>query len=360
MKTKLLTLVLLFVFVTLSTAGATNYIENSSFEALVNNQLAKWSHTGGLPAERTAEEHQSALYSAKKYVNSVAVRDYWSQLFQEEALLPGQPVYARMYFKTTFHPLATANAGILLQFRDSANNVIGQSVTSRTIGGTQANWRKVELSLPQAPANTVKVRLSGFIWAKKGDTISLQGNAYYDTVYLDKIYKTIPLQTTLLNKNFENGVNDWLAPVYSGVPGVPFYGTANPVHLGLYAAYNAVEDMHTFDYFGSLYQEVACAAGKLVSGAVYVKTEFAATEYARAGLEMTFLDQNNRTLAFYTRDVGATPNGWVKITLLKKPAPSGTVKVKFNLYVYNPIDGQSAVGKKAYFDDAALGIVSPP
>jgi hypothetical protein len=151
-----------------NTAQAAALIKNPGFEDTLNY----WDDLGGAPTQLSNTVFRNGQYSAYKYVDTVAERDYWSQIYQEVLnFKPGQPVYARIYVKTTLSPEATAKAGLMLQFMDNSDNVLGDTLTSRAVGGN-TNWRMLELTAQAAPAGTTKARLSGYIWAMQGDNIS--------------------------------------------------------------------------------------------------------------------------------------------------------------------------------------------
>jgi len=92
-----------------------------------------------------------------------------------------------------------------------------------------------------------------------------------------------------------------------------------------------------------------------------VQTEFLSTSKSAAGLQIQFIGANNQIIKTYNKNVRAAAT-W---TLVKPAAaviaPTGTQKIRYSLYVYNPVSGSgSSVGKSAYFDTAVLSITTPP
>lgn len=337
--------VLSFVFLGQCLA-ADNLLYNPGFEESFND----WEDLWGAPSDLSDTVYHTGSFSAVKYVETVYDQAYWSQVYQEVEFNPGEPVYASIYIKTTFSPQATARAGLMLQFMDDDDNLLGGTIKGRDIGG-QNDWTLVELTAASAPAGTTKARLSGYIWAAKDDDLSLDGEVYFDDAFLIKEYRPIGPQTQLLNPGFENGLVNW-----QELHGYPATLSTAVVHSGTYAAQKTVETVYERDYWSQSYQDIVCAPGKKVTTTLYVKTEFARRAKAKAGFQLELLDSNNRVLKKYTSSKLGGVTNWRNLTIKITKTPSRTAKVRFSAFIYAPMGNKLSVGGTAYFDDATLVI----
>lgn len=324
---------------------AQNLLLNPGFEDSLND----WDDLYGLPADLSETVFHGGATSATKYVDTVDGQAYWSQLYQDIDCAAGGPVYASMYIKTTFSPEANARTGVMLQFLDSDDSVIAPTLKSRNTGG-MSDWQLLGLSAQAAPVGTVKARLSAYLWAAQDDTLSLQGEAYYDDATLEKIYRPIPLPTALRNPGFENGLIDW-----TDLFGYPTRLTSAVVRTGTYAAFKKVEEVAERDYWSTTYQDIACAARKKVTASVYIKTQFATRASGKGGIQIEFMNVNNRVLKKVSKTLGGAYD-WRKIATTATVAPTGTVKVRYSLYIYAPMGNTRSLNGTVYFDDAALTI----
>lgn len=330
------------------TSYAANYVKNPGFESGKNYWLDLW----GVPGFITAVP-RSGLYSAGKQVGSVTT-DYWSQLYQDIAVKAGQPVYARLYARSTLSPEATAEGGLLVQFLDVNNNVKGEMLGTRTVGGSMG-WRLLEASTPATPLGTVKARLSGYLWAAKGDTASVStGAVYFDDVQLDKIYKAPVVPSALVNTGFENGLNDW-----TDLHGSPAKLSKTVRYAGKYSASKAVDAVASQDYWSQLYQEVACTAGKKVTASLYASTVAQATALAKAGLVVEVLSSTGTKLAEYTSPTVGGQTSWRKLSAVIDSTPAGTARLRISGFLWAPKGNTASVGAVAYFDNASLSIAAP-
>ncbi len=340
-------------------AYAANLLGNSGFES---GALEPWTEAGHPQTEITTEQRHGGTYSAARYVDEFDEGEaFWSAIVQEKPVSAGQPVYGRIYIKTGFNPLATARAGIVFSFLNAdGDDIPNADVKSyRSIGGQQTGWRQVEIATRAAPAGAVNVAFKAYLFAENGDTLSQTGKVYYDTAYMDNVYRSPAIQTSLLNRGFENGANDWFVPIYGTVPGIPFYGTVAVKRTGLYAGYSQVQRLSS-DFYATVYQDVACAAGKKVEARVWVQTEFLATSKSAAGMMVDFIGASNNIIKRYNKNLKTTTTWTLVRPVLNVIATTGTTKVRVSLYAYNPVSGSgSSVGKKAYFDDAHLAITTP-
>jgi hypothetical protein len=255
--------------------------------------------------------------------------------------------------KTTLSPEATAKAGLMLQFMDNSDNVLGDTLTSRAVGGN-TNWRMLELTAQAAPAGTTKARLSGYIWAMQGDNISKTGEAYYDDAYMVKQYRALQLQKGVYNAGFENGLNDW-----TEMDGWPAFLTRGIVYAGTYAAGKEIVTVTNRDYWSRIYQEVACSSGKTLTAKLMVKPQFDKLSLAKVGLEIEFFDANSQSLSKVKKQLGGTSSTWRQLSISVTSTPANCVKVRFSIFVYAPMGNVKSVGGKGYFDNAKLTITTP-
>lgn len=321
-----------------------NIIVNPSFDDGLND----WNDLYGLPADVSTAIYHSGPYAATKYVDptQINVQDYWSQLYQEINLSAGETAYASAYIKTTFLPASTARASLMIEFLDTNGEVIANSTINAPEVGGQTDWRLIQVETQAAPTGTVKARVSCYIWAKKDDTSSLTGAAYFDDVYFDKVYRVIGLPNYLRNRNFENGLNDWFE-----VYGLPAELTTTVVHGGTYAAAKKIDSVAQRDYWTQLYQDIKLAGGQKIVARAYVKNNFSITSHAKVGLQLEFFKSSGTLLKTLKYQLGKTD--WRQITVGPIVSPAGTAKVRLSLYVYAPRGETINVGKYGYFDDVS-------
>ena len=326
---------------------AANHLQNPGFE----NGLNSWSDLWGVPGTVSTQKH-SGVYSAEKHVGFVTT-DYWSQVYQDIALTNGQRVYARIWAKSTFNPEGTARSGILLQFLNANNSVIGQSNSTATVGGTQ-NWRLLE-AVGRAPNGTRKVRMNAYLWAAKGDTLSLnKGNVFFDDASLDKTNRTLALPASLSNAGFENGLNDW-----TDLYGAPSTLAKTNQYAGKYAARKRVDTVASQDFWSQVYQDVACSGGKRVTARIWARPQMKAAASARGGLMVHFFTVAGALISEYTSGtvVGGTA-GWTQLSVVVN-APAGTARVRINGYLWAPKGDANSVGAQVLFDNASLSVTTP-
>ncbi len=326
-------------------AQAANLVHNPGFE----NGLNDWTDRFGAPSKVSTTTFHSGAMSATKSVATVSGQEYWSQISQDIAVSAGNPIYASVYLKSTFSPAATAKGGLMVQFYNTSGKLIGTSVTAPQIGGT-VNWRLIELSTT-APANAVKVRLSAFIYAAQNDNASLSGALFIDDAFLDKIVKSPAPQTTLRNRGFENGLNDW-----NDLFGFPSFLSTSPKRTGVYAAGKRVETVNGQDYWSQIHQEVAITPTQTGIATVYVQTDFATNSAARAGLIVEFLNANGAVISDKTSAVVGGQTPWRQVSVSWTSSPAGTKKVRVSGFIFAPQGDVPSIGGRAFYDDATLTI----
>lgn len=338
------------------TSYASNRLHNASFA----NGPYDWEWVG-IPWDGSSSQHRTGTYSVTQQVSYID-NVYWSQLYQEIAIKTGQPVYGRVYAKSTFSPLAGAKAGIMLQFFNDSDVQIGDTIDSLQIGGTVDAWRRLEVNANSAPAGATKVRFSLYLYAPKDDTASLgAGWVYFDDAFFDRIKRENVLQTSLLNAGFVNGVNDWQ------IIGNPSSVSPDIKYAGSYAARNTVTEVSVRDYWGQLYEDIACSPGRQVTGRIYAKTDMSPLSASVGGIQLEFFNAagsplqfqlNGKAVSKFYKQIGGQTD-WRKLASPVLTAPSDTAKLRFSIFVWAPKGNTSSVGGIAYFDSAYLTIAAP-
>ncbi len=150
---------------------------NSDFE----NGLHDWSELYGSPATLSKDTKYAGSYAAQKNINTVSGQDYWSQIYQDISCSSSKRVTAKMYIKTAFVSNAKAKAGLQIEcFNSSGNRLAKANVSTST-----KSWKQFACKIAKTPANTVKVRISGYLYAPQGNTASLDGKAYFDNASIE-------------------------------------------------------------------------------------------------------------------------------------------------------------------------------
>lgn len=330
---------------------------NSGFENGLNN----WSEIYGFPSTISAVPYTGS-YSAKKTIGQIEGKDYYSQIYQDvyyntngDPFPTGMPVYAVAYAKTSMNPVTKSKAGLQLEFIDSLGDVIkdinnNPIVSNDSVGG-QNDWRYLYVT-KTTPPTTAKVRVSGFEFAREADS-ALAGDGYYDDFQFSLSPLAVPVElTNLRNANFENGLNDW-QELYS-----PGEVSTNPIHLGNYAARFQVDNtVLTKDYYGAASQDIKTKAGDTISAKLWVKTDISPLAPGTvAGLSVIFLNTSGQQVGSEISSHTGGQQDWVQL-FVNASAPTGAVKVRFSAFLFAPkANGAQALGAKAYFDDASLGI----
>lgn len=359
---------------------STNYIAPPGGSQLVNpgfeNGLNGWDIgepylTSGTPTTWGLELTSpfAGSYSAKNVINITnldpAAPSYYATSSQTLSVNPGTTYYATLYAKTAINPSSQAQAGLLIEFLDSAGNVVAGSSGQDTIGGTQ-NWEQLYVAVT-APSAAVQIRYSCMVFATKTDTAAHNGIAYFDEAILTTTYIAPPGTTQLVNPGFENGLNGWdiLEPfLTSGSPATWGLESAAP-YAGVFSAKNTI-DITNLDPVATEYYATASQTFNTTPGTVFYATLQATTAInpiasTKAGLLIEFLDVNNTLLpngAFKDVIGGNTP--W-RYLYVAATAPTGTVKVRYSCIISGPKD-PLAQGGLAKFDNAIFGTtyIAPP
>lgn len=183
-------------------AWATNMVSNPGFES----QLASWT-INGADWQSQGNIVFGGSQSAQVTIPNLSTSGCFETLSQVfSPATPGQFYYATAQAKTLISPLAGATAGLEIAFLNSQGNLI--DYYQDTIGGL-TNWKNLYLAR-QAPSGTAQVRIQVFVFALQGDTNAVGGSACFDDIVLDTSYIAPPVQTGLINSDFENGLNNWV------------------------------------------------------------------------------------------------------------------------------------------------------
>ncbi len=150
---------------------------NSGFE----NGLHDWSELYGSLATLSKDTKYGGSYAAQKNINTVSGQDYWSQIYQDISCSSSKRVTAKIYIKTDFASNSKAKAGLQIECFDSD----GKRLTKASVSTVTKSWKQFACKIAKTPANTVKVRLSGYLYAPQGNTSSLDGKAYFDDAALE-------------------------------------------------------------------------------------------------------------------------------------------------------------------------------
>ena len=289
-------------------------------------------------------------YSATDIVDSVSGLDYWGQIYQEVLnITSNTTVYATLFARSNITPIAAAKTGLLLQFLNSNNTVIGSQQDE--IGG-QTNWRYLYIAT-RTPSGTAKIRFSGYLFAPQNDNSSVSGQCWIDDAVLSSDFiQPPPPQTRLINPGFENGLNDW-----TDVFGFPSEISTNIKHSGNYAAKKTVATVSNQDYWSQIGQELAVTEGRPYTAKLWVKTDMSVEARAVAGLIIQFVDENGQVVGpSLQQQVGGQTN-W-ELLEVSDTVPTGAVKVRFSGFIWAPEDDLPSLGGIAYYDDASFNSIT--
>ncbi|MDD3374367.1 MAG: hypothetical protein PHY73_01415 [Candidatus Omnitrophica bacterium] len=376
--TRLITLTMAVVFIFAAPALAVNMLATPGFE----NGLNGWTRIepavvqGTLPTWNLAPSPWGS-YSAINTINVNALQssapEYYTTLKQEFNASVGTTYYATLQAKTNISPLSTAQAGVAIQFLNSAGFVIFDS--SDMIGGT-TDWKNLYLAVT-APPGTAKIRYNCSVYASKDDVIAQNGLAYFDEAVLTTSYIEPPGGSQLQNPGFENAFNGWtitepaLDPNLTPPP-APTWSLQTPSPWGVYSAKNTIniEDLVTEplkpgdplpDYYATVSQELyGASAGETYYATLQAKTDISVLSTAQAGILIQFLNSVGTVLSEASDTIGGTTD-W-KNLYLAVTAPAGTVKIKYSCMVFALRDDLAAHDGVVLFDEAVLttDYIAPP
>ena len=345
----------IFSYTPLEPVERNTEIINESFE----NGFTGWSDQFGVPASLVTDGILGD-FAASKVVEETEDRDYFGRLFQDifydelgSEFPEGSVIGFGGYVKTDFSPLTKSSAGIQVEFIDADGEVIldedDNPITVENSISAKNNWKYLRINT-ETPAGTVRVRLSGFVFARQQDS-ALGGEARFDQFYLSDVPLYIPPPRLILkNADFENGLNNWTESFN------PAEITDETVFSGNYAGEFTVDESVLFaDYFSQVSQEVRGVGGWMVTAELMVKTDISpfATS-TNIGIGLVFLDASGNIVGATPQRIATGVNDWKKIQISQR-APAGTRRVRLNISMFSDLlDNVDAIGAKAYFDKAVM------
>lgn len=330
-------------------------ITNPGFE----NVLSGWSTYGGETASFVADSNvqHSGTYSAYDTIEDfINLRDYWSNVYQEEApVTGGTPIYASAWGKSDISELSTAKGGLVIQFFNSSGIYMGTPYDLKSEIGGRTDWRQLYVA-GTVPAGAAKMRIGGYLWAKQYDTSAVGGKFYID----DFVVSTDPIpppppQSDIINGDFENGVNDWKWNLR------PFVATNITKHAGSFAAQHTIGDTTdpTNDYLSEIYQEIPYAEGQAAFVNAWVKTNIDPVKTAVGGIKIQFFDAAGQPITGHPA-VQSDIRGQRDWSLLyvNDIAPAGTAKLRITGLAW-ATKNQGTINGNVYIDDINLSDTPP-
>ncbi len=323
---------------------AQNSLTNPGFE---NGLPNGWQLQYGTPAVASSDVVHSGTVAAKATIASVSAQDYWSQLSQTVTVAAGEPVHAAIWIRTTWSPVASARAGLLVNFVDASGQVIQKKTLQADELGGDSPWTLVEVNTPAAPANTVQAVVTAYLYAPKDDTASLNGFVYFDDALFEKVDHPIAVPDHLRNADFENGTVFWKTIGY------PASAVTSPVHGGSYAACATVSTVSQQAFWSQTYQTINVPAKTKITIKTYATSTFVKDAKGKGSLLVEFFDQKGKLLKDKSKTIGGT-NGWKPLSIVKTKSPSKTDTMRVSLTLYAPKGNQKSVGGEVCFDDVSV------
>ncbi len=284
--------------------------------------------------------HHSGNFAALHNIGNTNddTNDYFAEIYQEFSFSAGQTAYTTGWLKTAIDPAKNAKAGLQIQFFNSSGNPLLPTPAKSEIGGN-TDW-KLLYAYSQAPAGTVKVRISGYAWALKNQG-TINGNAYIDDVTFSN---TAPSEL-IFNPGFEDVLSGW---TIDGA-GFPVESTNQEHHSGAYSAKSTIVIPSPLkDFWSRVYQEFSFGSGETIYATLWAKTDINPTSNATAGIKAEFINNSDQVLKSI-QDVIRNIAGWSYL-YVSDVAPAGTVKVRISPFISCP-SVDVALGGSAYFDD---------
>lgn len=343
-----------------SNVHAQNLLDNPNFE----NGLASWSISGpNWVAQTDVVFPDSGLISAQNTILSpIPGQDYFSSIFQTKPASSGETIYATLQTKTAIDVTSFAVAGLLVEFLDGSNNVIG---TAQDQTGGQTDWKNLYVTAT-APSGTVNVRFRCFIFASQAESsaggVALGSDAFYDQAVLSKSFIAPPPDPTLLvNPSFENGFTDWGLVFPAVLPSVTALEVDDQIATaGTYSAkFNFASTI--IDYFASASQDLAYISGPVWASSD-IKTVINPASSGLAELRLEFYDKFNPItgvdLPLSIENVQVSGINQTKVVLDGGGSgitpPVGTVMIRVVVLTYALASDPLSPGGTANFDDVVL------
>ncbi len=320
---------------------------NSSFES----DMAGWTQDAtGYPMTAVTEEHRTGAKSAKTTIQLPGgSSDFWSRIYQEFTIVPGQALYATAWAKTAINPSSTGTAGLKIEFFNGTTPT--GSVTSNTVGG-QAGWTYL-YAFATAPAGTTKARISPFVSCPRA-TANLGGNVYFDDVYGS--FDQLPppaFRTALINASFDDGsgLGGW-----TDLYGLPTTLDSINSYSIPYSAKKTFAQIPDQDYYTTVYQDIYYNANgtpfptaRNVYLAAYIKTAINPLANASGGIALEYFDESGEAYTIDTDQVSAN-NDWRQL-YVSGTIPAGATKVRVLGFAFAPLGETLADNGIVNFDN---------
>jgi len=330
-------------------------ILNPGFE----NSLSGWTiDPTGFPMVVTDEDKHSGDYSAKATIQDTAGQeDYWSRLYQEFSFTENDTLYATLWAKTNIPVISNAGAGLLIEFLDEGDIVIG-SWQDPIAGITGWSYLYAEAV---APPGTVKARVSLFAYCPKADA-PLGGVAYFD----DAVASLDPLpppnfSTELVNEGFESGLEGWI-----DLYGLPSELDSSTAHTGTYSVKKTIGSNPDQDYYSTIYQDIYFNANGTPFPAdtdvwltAYISSDIAPpADDAKVGIKIEYFDELNIAYEIGQDTVNAF-NDWRQL-YIAATIPAGATRARVSGFAFAPEEEPYALDGVANFDDFVYSYTSIP
>ncbi|HOW35276.1 MAG TPA: polymorphic toxin-type HINT domain-containing protein [Candidatus Omnitrophota bacterium] len=343
-----------------SNTPPSDLILNPSFES----DMAGWTQDAtGYPMAAVTEEHRTGTKSAKSIIQVPGgSADFWSRIYQEFTVTPGQQLWATEWAKTVIDPRSSATAGLQLEFFEADGTPIGSPVQSNTIGGI-TGWTYLFVTAV-APSSSAKARVSPFVSCPHAASL-YGGNIYFDDVFAS--FDQLPppnFRTSLVNPNFDDG---------SGLGGwTDLYGapseldSVNP-HSSPYSAKKTIGSTTTQNYYSTIYQDIyynaqgsPFPAAQNVYLTAYLKSDISVFSSAAAGIQLEYIDNQGDAYVIDADQITAD-NGWRQL-YVSGTIPAGATKVRVSGFVFASQGDSQAVGGIGNFDNFVYSYdyISPP
>jgi len=337
-----------------------------------------------LPATWGLEESNpyAGIYSARNIIDTenlnAEATEYFAAVKQEFYTMPGTVFYATGYAKTAIDPVSSAKAGIAIDFFNSAGQLLvdpdtGESLGESDVIGGQTDWKNLYVAV-EAPAETVKVRFSFFVFTEKDDTLAQGGIALFDQAVFGTDPIAPPVGYDLGSPGFENGLHAWdvVEPYLNIGSDLTWTLETDDPYAGIYSAKNIIdtENLNTqaTDYFAATKQEFFAEEGQTFYATGYAKTAIDPVSNAKAGIAIDFLNASGNVLinpvtgkSYGDSDVVGGQTDWRSLYVMAT-APDDTVKVRYSFIVWAQKNDALAQGGIALFDQAVFGAdyIAPP
>ncbi|MDP8266633.1 MAG: hypothetical protein P9M07_06785, partial [Candidatus Aceula meridiana] len=323
-------------------------------------------------------------FSAKQTINTEDINweaiEYYAALKQDFNTTPGEMFYATGYAKTVIDPASSAKAGIAIDFIGIDGFVLVDPETGESLGesdviGGQSDWENLYVAI-EAPAGTVKVRYSVFVFAEKDDTLAQGGLAFFDENIFGTDYIEPPVDEGLSNPGFENGLHGWDVVEPYLIPGsdVTWDVETNNPSAGTYSAKNIINTADldpsplAKEYFAAVKQEFNATVGTTFYATGYAKTTIDPVSNAKAGIAIDFLDTLGEVIlnpqtgeSLGDSDAIGGQSDWRNL-YVTATAPAETVKVRYSFFTFAQKGDTLAQDGITLFDNAVFGtdVIQPP